>query len=199
MTTSSTLVSSLRTVSTGLVALAALTVAPQAEAGMAVVYDFRQQEEVDRWYSVNDDVMGGVSQGNFVLLEPGEAAFQGSLSLENNGGFSTVRSRSRDWSALEGSTGLNIRVKGDGRTYSFFVQTSSTADVLVYEVPFKTVAGQWMSLDFGYELFRVNYMGWNPSIFGALEPADIKKFGFMINDGKAGPFALEVDYIAWYW
>lgn len=199
MTTSVSHRSSGRTLTTGLVALAALSMAPQAEAGMAVVYDFRQQEEVDRWYAVNDDVMGGISQGDFVLLEPGEAAFQGSLSLENNGGFSTVRSRSRDWAELDGNAGLTIRVKGDGRTYSFFVQTSSTADVLVYEVPFKTVAGEWMSLDFGFELFKVNYMGWNPSSFRALEPSEIKKFGFMINDGLAGPFALEVDYIARYW
>ncbi|MFM7202726.1 MAG: CIA30 family protein [Myxococcota bacterium] len=188
-----------RTLLTPVVALAALSFTPSAEAGMSVVFDFRQQAEVDRWYAVNDDVMGGISQGNFSLVEPGEALFSGTLSLENNGGFSTVRSRARSWSELDGNAGLSIKVKGDGRTYSFFVQTSKQQDVLVYEVPFKTVAGEWITLDFGFELFRVNYMGWNPSGYQALEPRKIQKFGFMLNDGQQGPFALEVDWIATYW
>lgn len=181
------------------VTVATLAFAPSAQAGMSVVFDFRQQAEVDRWYAVNDDVMGGVSQGGLSLLEPGEALFSGNLSLENNGGFSTVRSRARSWTELDGNAGLSIKVKGDGRTYSFFVQTSKQQDVLVYEVPFKTVAGEWITLDFGFELFRVNYMGWNPSGYKALEPGEIQKFGFMLNDGQQGPFALEVDWIATYW
>lgn len=179
--------------------LTSLAITPTAEAGMAVVFDFRQQAEVDRWYAVNDDVMGGVSQGDFTLLDPGEASFSGYLSLENNGGFSTVRSRARNWSELEGNAGLSIRVKGDGRTYSFIVQTSKQQDVLVYEVPFKTVAGEWTILDFGFELFRVNYMGWNPSGYPSLQAGEIEKFGFMLNDGQEGAFNLEVDYIATYW
>ena len=69
-----------------------------------------------QWRVVNDGVMGGLSEGNVAFTEAGELVFVGNLSLENNGGFSSIRSNkvSLDFSRAEG---LARRVKGDGRTY----------------------------------------------------------------------------------
>ena len=44
----------------------------------------------DPWRSVNDGVMGGRSSGGMVQAEDA-LKFTGELSLENNGGFSSVR------------------------------------------------------------------------------------------------------------
>ena len=42
------------------------------------------------WYSLNDGVMGGISRG--IMKSDGDVfRYYGQLSLENNGGFSTVR------------------------------------------------------------------------------------------------------------
>ena len=49
--------------------------------------------EADRleWRIVNDGVMGGLSKGNISFTDGGTMVFKGNLSLENNGGFSSVR------------------------------------------------------------------------------------------------------------
>ena len=44
-----------------------------------------------RWTSVNDVVMGGVSDSLMQVSEDGTGVFAGHLSLENNGGFASVR------------------------------------------------------------------------------------------------------------
>lgn len=43
------------------------------------------------WMIVNDDVMGGNSQGSAETTNNNVLLFEGSLSLENNGGFSSVK------------------------------------------------------------------------------------------------------------
>ena len=42
-----------------------------------------------QWSIVNDDVMGGVSQGSAQAVDD-VLLFKGDISLENNGGFSSV-------------------------------------------------------------------------------------------------------------
>ncbi len=42
------------------------------------------------WRAINDGVMGGISAGRMVGIDYG-LSFEGELSLENNGGFASVR------------------------------------------------------------------------------------------------------------
>ena len=44
------------------------------------------------WWTVNDTVMGGVSRSQWVEPIDGLPYFRGVLSLDNNGGFTSVRS-----------------------------------------------------------------------------------------------------------
>jgi uncharacterized surface protein with fasciclin (FAS1) repeats len=60
---------------------------PVAEA--VTLMDFADDSQ--RWRIVNDDVMGGISDSRF-RIDGGKAVFTGRLSLENNGGFASVRS-----------------------------------------------------------------------------------------------------------
>ena len=75
-------------------------------------------EELD-WIVVNDGVMGGRSSSRF---ERGEeyGVFTGNVSLENNGGFSTMRSQAQDLD-LADFDGLLLRVRGDGTDRRFHV------------------------------------------------------------------------------
>ena len=59
--------------------------------GELTVFDFSSEETSGIWRTINDDVMGGVSQSRFKLNSGGTASFSGNLSLENNGGFASVR------------------------------------------------------------------------------------------------------------
>lgn len=55
------------------------------------VIDFTQSEFPLPYRAVNDNVMGGISSGSFILISGVGGMFSGRLSLENNGGFSSVR------------------------------------------------------------------------------------------------------------
>ena len=58
--------------------------------------------------------MGGVSDGRFRIAERQTMEFYGTLSLENNGGFVSVRSRPSRLGLQTGDT-LVARMRGDGR------------------------------------------------------------------------------------
>jgi len=56
-----------------------------------VLFDFTKESNIQNWSVVNDGVMGGLSKGNFSVNDKGDGFFTGHVSLENNGGFSSVR------------------------------------------------------------------------------------------------------------
>ena len=78
--------------------------------------DFAAPDAAQRWQAVNDGVMGGVSDGRFRMTADRTMEFFGRLSLENNGGFASVRTKPTNFNIHAGDT-LVVRVKGDGREY----------------------------------------------------------------------------------
>ena len=56
-----------------------------------MIFDFGIPGELDAWYVLNDTVMGGRSQSRIVAAAEGTVAFAGVVSLENYGGFASVR------------------------------------------------------------------------------------------------------------
>ena len=88
------------------------------------------------WYPVHDTVMGGRSKGG-VRMADGGIAFEGYLSLENNGGFASIRSRDVP-DALMQSQGIKIRVVGDGRTYLATIRMKEYNRMLYLRAPFQT-------------------------------------------------------------
>ena len=63
-----------------------------AEEQPRTLFDFSKPDAAQAWQPVNDGVMGGVSDGRFKITDQGTMEFFGTLSLENNGGFASVRS-----------------------------------------------------------------------------------------------------------
>ena len=57
----------------------------------SVIFDFDRNSSLRNWYSVDDNVMGGISSGRIMINEEGHGLFEGRISLENNGGFSSIR------------------------------------------------------------------------------------------------------------
>ena len=62
-----------------------------------MLIDFTDTEEIPRWIAINDNVMGGISQSRIELSPTATAIFSGQLSLENNGGFTSIRRRSDNY------------------------------------------------------------------------------------------------------
>ena len=82
-----------------------------------ILFKFDNPQEASLWQTVNDGVMGGRSVGRFRINAEQNLEFLGNLSLENNGGFASVRSRGKQLGLQEGDS-IVVQVRGDGRQYS---------------------------------------------------------------------------------
>ena len=163
---------------------------------MRVVVDFAEPETA-RWTIVNDGVMGGRSNSDVELTGEDTALFTGYLSLENNGGFASVRGRfpTLDLSAYEG---VNLRVRGDGRSYQLRFRMNGSIDGVAYGTEFETKAGEWTEISLPFTRFQPSLRGYRPRGAGPLDPSRIQQVTFLIGDKKEGPFRLEIAWVRAY-
>jgi len=172
-----------------------LAARPSPAAGTPkVLFDFDGKKSSTGWVAVNDNVMGGVSRGGHTLTETGSLVFRGSLSLENNGGFSSIRTQ-RKRTDLSGYDGLEVRVRGDGRTYWLTINTNLRIPAGSYRVLIPTKAGQWQTVRAPFSSFKATSFGRVLPLFVPVSRSKIESIGFLIADKKAGPFRLEVDWV----
>jgi len=157
-----------------------------------LVIDFRDPAQVLGWTPVNDRVMGGVSTSQVLSAADG-MAFSGLVSLDNNGGFASIRALPREYGLAEASL-LILRVKGDGQTYKFGIRTDDAFDGLQYQAWFATQPGEWQDIHLPIHEFHPTFRGRTVQA-AVLDPARIRVFGLLIADRQAGPFLLVVESI----
>ena len=157
---------------------------------------YRFDRDALPWNSINDGVMGGLSSGG-MRLEGGIAIFGGTLSLENNGGFSSIRSIPAEHN-LAGKAGLVLRVRGDGRTYGLRLRTNDRFDGPSYQAALPTVAGEWTEVTVPFDQFQAVFRGRKVPRFPELSPEKIRTFGLILADKQPGEFRLEMDWIRSY-
>lgn len=112
------------------------------------LFDFTQQttDLQTTWGAVDDVVMGGVSESG-LKLDEGCAVFSGNVSIDNSGGFASVRTRNFEPSLNLGNyRGIELRIKGDGQRYKFFVRTEAKWDGVGYAYPFDTNENEWITV-----------------------------------------------------
>ena len=144
--------------------------------------------DIEPWRSINDGVMGGRSAGGMTQSAE-NLKFEGSLSLENNGGFSSVRRAvSRDLSRV---TGIRIQVRGDGRQYQFRIRQDSGFDGVAWSAAFSS-GETWQQIDIGFDQFAPVFRGRSVPQAGPVIPSAIQQIGFLLADKKAGHFELEI-------
>jgi NADH dehydrogenase [ubiquinone] 1 alpha subcomplex assembly factor 1 len=145
------------------------------------------------WEVVTDDVMGGVSVSEFQMIN-GSAVFQGTVRLENNGGFASVRFTAVHKN-LMGFTAFILRVRGDGHRYKFGVRTTPGFDTPLYQCSFTTKPGGWEEHRLALGDFIPTFRGQVLTDVPPLNPAKVSSVGFLISDNQAGPFRLEIAWI----
>lgn len=156
--------------------------------------DFAPPDAADRWQAVNDGVMGGVSDGRFRITPDKTLEFFGTLSLENNGGFASVRTKPAELGFRAGDT-VVVRVKGDGREYVLNVYTKSRRMAFSYRAPVPTKKGEWTEVSVPLADLIPTAFGRRIPGMGAVDPGQINGLGFMLSDKQAGPFALQVAWV----
>jgi monofunctional biosynthetic peptidoglycan transglycosylase len=157
---------------------------------------YRFDQNALPWRSINDGVMGGLSSGR-MWLEDDVAVFGGTLSLENNGGFSSIRSIPAEH-GLAGKDGLVLRVRGDGRTYGLRLRTNDRFDGPSYQASLPTRDGEWTEVRIPFDTFQAVYRGRKVPRYPVLSPEKIRTFGLIIADKQPGDFRLELDWIQAY-
>jgi len=162
------------------------------------LFDFSESADISGWIIVDDVVMGGRSNGNFALSPEGHGVFSGKVSLENNGGFSSLRTGNVKLD-LGGAEGVILRVKGDGRSYQ--VRLSTDAEYrgreMSFQAGFPTEKGKWTEVKVPFARFVGRWRGTElPD--KPLDPSKIRRLGLLLADNKEGPFELRVDWIRTY-
>ncbi len=144
------------------------------------------------WFVIDDGVMGGRSQGQFFINPEGNGIFTGRVSLENNGGFSSVRHRFPTLTTQQYSKCL-IRLKGDGKRYQFRVK-SSIYDRHSYISYFQTTT-EWQVIEIPLKQMYPTFRGRKLNIPNF--PAEkMEEIAFLVGNKKAETFKLEIDYIS---
>ena len=156
--------------------------------------DFSDESVAKQWISVNDNVMGGISEGRFRITDNKTLEFSGNLSLENRGGFASIRTQPTDMN-LNGYDKIGLRLKGDGRTYYFNLMTSSRSAASSYRVPLKTQKDTWQDIHINLDDFVYTSFGRVIATAAPLKAKDIRSMGFTLSDKKPGPFQLEISEI----
>lgn len=146
-------------------------------------------------------VMGGVSSSRAEVLPAdtvGRLVFSGEVSLDNHGGFASIRTRPERVD-LSDYAGLSLRVRRDGKTYQFRLRTNANFDGVAYQAGFETTSGEWQVIHFPFRSFVPVFRGLRMFLAPALNPAKRYTFGFLIAGKQSGPFRLEVDWIGAYY
>jgi NADH dehydrogenase [ubiquinone] 1 alpha subcomplex assembly factor 1 len=165
-----------------------------AEKPLQPLLDFVGPDAAQKWQAVNDGVMGGVSEGRFKITADKTMEFSGRLSLENNGGFASVRTKLTNFDIHGGDT-LVVRVKGDGREYVLNIYTKSRRMAFSYRAPLPTTRDEWTEVSVPLDEFIPTSFGNRVQGMGPVEPDQINSLGFMLSDKQPGPFKLEVEWM----
>ncbi len=174
--------------------LLSLSAQVATEEALQPVLDFAGPEAAQKWQAVNDGVMGGVSDGRFKITDDKTLEFFGTLSLENNGGFASVRTKPADLDIKAGDT-IVVRVKGDGREYVLNLYTKSRRMAFSYRAPLPTTKDEWTEVTVPLADFIPTAFGRRVQGMGPVEPDRINGLGFMLSDKKPGKFQMQVEWV----
>lgn len=151
----------------------------EAPDSAAVLEDFAADRDrpAGSWRVFTDRVMGGVSDaGHEVQTIEGVTALrlQGSVRLDNNGGF--VQSAFRPEGSLPGRDyeGLRLRVRGNGESgYYVFLRTSATWFPWSYYAAPIPATATWTDVDIPWDAFE------RKAVPFGLDPGKIRQIGIV--------------------
>ena len=140
------------------------------------------------WYIQNDNVMGGQSQGRFEIVSD-ELIFSGNTNTDG-GGFSSIRTHPLQLN-LSDRSGIRVKVKGDGRSYTWHLQTDARwrGRSVNYWADFNTSADEVVSVDIPFTSFVPQFRGFKLN-GPELNTQQITQLGLYIYDKNDGPFEL---------
>ena len=156
-----------------------------------LLFEFNKKANIQEWIVVNDVVMGGESASSFQLNSDGNGVFEGAISLENNGGFSSVKYRFPK-KQIKQFTKVVLRVQGDGKQYQFRIKSDS-GEYYSY-ISFFLTNGLWQEIEILLKDFYPSFRGrtLNQPNFSS---DTIEEITFLIGNKKKENFKILIDQI----
>lgn len=155
------------------------------------IFDFTTTADISQWRIVNDGVMGGLSRGSFSLTSEGYGLFKGAVSLDNNGGFTSVRYPFAPLTTNEDSK-IKLRLKGDGKEYQFRIKDNAR-QYYSYIITFET-NGDWQDIEIPLSQMVPSFRGRTLNLPNFSEN-QIEEIVFLIANKKEERFELLLDTI----
>lgn len=156
------------------------------------LFDFTppNPDPADGWRNIDDVVMGGVSDSTFKATEAG-ATFTGEVSLENGGGFASVRApdEGRD---LHSYDAFQVRLRGDEQKYWWTAYTGPNSPS--YRARLQP-SPEWDTVVLPFDELTPYHRGTHVPDAPPFDPSSVYSVGFLIADKQDGPFSLEVAWI----
>ena len=156
--------------------------------------DFGSEKDGQNWRIINDGVMGGLSKGKVEFSES-SLRFNGTVSLANNGGFTSFKSpfQSTDLSAFKK---VKIRARGEGQRIALTFETSRTWYYPYFKKNLPALTEEWQVFELSLAEFDQYRIGRKLDVQMDTEvQSQIIRIGFTTNDKKEGPFQFEIDYM----
>ncbi len=156
--------------------------------------NFGKTKSGTNWLVINDGVMGGLSDSKAVLLN-NSILFDGNVSLENNGGFASLRSE-RSNIDLSKARSVTVRYRSENQKAGLRLIKSDMFYLPYLKVYLPETNWEWKTVNFSmtdfeeYRLERNTGKTLNDDDF-----EDIIRVGLIVSNKIEGPFKIEVDYI----
>ncbi|XP_078589804.1 complex I intermediate-associated protein 30, mitochondrial-like [Branchiostoma floridae x Branchiostoma japonicum] len=178
-----------------------------------VLWKFRGPEDLDQWLVSSDKEMGGKSEAHLTLSENNTAFFHGVTNIEvpkdgatRYSGYAAMRSKQkqaafnrRSQMDLSPFNVLNLRVRGDGRSYMITLSpegyfSSQWNDLWCYF--FFTRGGpHWQDIHIPFSKFFMTSKGRVQDAQCPVPKDRINTIGITLGDKINGPFELEIDFM----
>ncbi len=158
---------------------------------LKTLFDFSDSTAANAWHAIDDRVMGGISRSSLRHYPRGHAVFEGTVSLERNGGFASVRSSPGE-RGLPGASACLIELRGDNKQFKLSLLTDDGFDTLNYQTSLAPTGTDWQTLRLPLADFRASFRGREVTDAPPLDPARIRQVGLMIATRQAGAFALDI-------
>lgn len=156
--------------------------------------DFGENKGGQDWRVLSDSVMGGLSYGKVTMTE-NTLKFKGDVSLENNGGFSSIRS---PWANMDLSKfrKVKMRFRSSGQAFAMTMERDQRWYMPYFKKEFTSDSEEWqeVTLDLtDFKEYRIGRMTGNTPSEESL--SEIIRIGIVTNSKKASGFELELDWI----
>ena len=157
-----------------------------------MIFDFTKEADILQWYILDDGVMGGLSQGNFIINKDGNCEYTGRISLDNNGGFSSLRYRCGPTEIGENSH-LVLKIKGDGNSYQIRLK-NSISDSHSYVYSFET-SKEWETIKIPINEMYASFRGRKLNM-PQFDYSKFEELTILYGNKKEENFKLEIDFIS---